>query len=390
MKRGIVLAAFLFCICILTAAPVYAAAFDKPAVTVSSTGDATVRISWKKVSGATKLTVYRSVKKGSGYNAVKTIKGNKAGSYTDKKLTFGKKYYYKIRAVSGKKSKTSSVQAVTVGQAGGLKATGGAGTIQLQWTKVSGAKGYEVYISDRKDGKYKKVKTLSKTTYKHTGLSCSKTYYFKVRAYKTKSGKQVRSAFSPVKSGKTKGHAFSAWSVQKKAGCTTAGSKVRTCKICRKKETASIAKTGHTYKKKTVAPTCTQKGYSVSTCSACGYTVKAQYTPAKGHQLVLRETVMPTCIADGARLYTCAVCGAEIAEVLGRDTAPHCYAWFTQAPSCMQAGYRVLQCTLCGRVQQNTFTIIGALGHDLPDAPVFTEDGTSLWICRRCNKIVFA
>lgn len=66
----------------------------------------TAVITWKKVSGASGYRVYRSTQKNGKYKLVKTAKGNKTVTYTNKKLKKNQKYYYKVRAyrtVSGKK-----------------------------------------------------------------------------------------------------------------------------------------------------------------------------------------------------------------------------------------------------------------------------------------------
>lgn len=69
--------------------------------------------------------------------------------------------------------------------------------IKLHWAKVSGAKGYNISMSSAKDGKYKKVKTLSKkakgvtlTKFGKKKLNKYKTYYIKVTA-KIKVGKKT-------------------------------------------------------------------------------------------------------------------------------------------------------------------------------------------------------
>lgn len=53
-----------------------------------------VAVKWKKVSGATQYEVYRSTSSKGKYTKIGTTKKT---SYTDKKATGGKKYYYKIR-----------------------------------------------------------------------------------------------------------------------------------------------------------------------------------------------------------------------------------------------------------------------------------------------------
>lgn len=59
-------------------------------------------------------------------------------------------------------------------------------SITLSWEKVKGADGYEIYRKTGKDGEYKKIKTITSgktVTYKNTGLTVGKKYYYKVRAY---------------------------------------------------------------------------------------------------------------------------------------------------------------------------------------------------------------
>ena len=80
-------------------------------------------------------------------------------------------------------------------------------TAKITWEKVSGASGYEIYSATSKNGKYKKVMTIKKggtVSYKNTKLKKGKTYYYKVRAYRTVNGKKVYGAYSSVKSVKIK------------------------------------------------------------------------------------------------------------------------------------------------------------------------------------------
>ena len=66
-------------------------------------------------------------------------------------------------------------------------------TVTLTWKKVSGADGYEIYRKTGSSGSYTKIKTVtggSTLTYKNTGLSIGKKYYYKVRAYDKQGGKK--------------------------------------------------------------------------------------------------------------------------------------------------------------------------------------------------------
>lgn len=85
---------------------------------------------------------------------------------------------------------------------------------KVSWKKQSGVTGYEVYVSTSKKGKFYKVKGSVKSTAKtYKGkitctvngknktikLKSGKTYYFKVRAYKTSPGnKTLSSSYSSV------------------------------------------------------------------------------------------------------------------------------------------------------------------------------------------------
>ena len=88
---------------IVSATPVPA----KPTgVKTAKGGSKKIKVSWKKVSGASGYVVYRSTKKTTGYKAVKTIKSAKTVKYTTGKLKKGTTYYFKVRAyrtVKGKK-----------------------------------------------------------------------------------------------------------------------------------------------------------------------------------------------------------------------------------------------------------------------------------------------
>ncbi|MBR1723494.1 MAG: fibronectin type III domain-containing protein, partial [Ruminococcus sp.] len=82
-------------------------------------------------------------------------------------------------------------------------------TVKLTWTKAAGGvMGYQIVLglnkkmtSGKKTVWVKKAATTAKTV---TGLKAKKTYYAKIRAYKTISGKKYYGAWSAVKSVKTK------------------------------------------------------------------------------------------------------------------------------------------------------------------------------------------
>ncbi len=180
-------------------------------VKAASAGYNSVKVSWEKVSGVTGYKVYRAESKNGKYKCVKTVKGEKATSYKDGKLTTGKTYYYKVKPYLDKKegsfSKVVSAKPVPAKAAISSVKNSASKTATVKWKKVSGASGYEIYSATSKNGKYKKVTTIKKggtVSYKNTKLKKGKTYYYKVRAYRMVDGKKIYGAYSSVESVKMK------------------------------------------------------------------------------------------------------------------------------------------------------------------------------------------
>lgn len=74
----------------------------------------------------------------------------------------------------------------------------------LKWKKAAGAKKYQVYRANKKNGKFKKVVTVKKTSFVNKKLKKGKTYFYKVRAIAKADGKTYKGAFSKVKKVKVK------------------------------------------------------------------------------------------------------------------------------------------------------------------------------------------
>ena len=73
-----------------------------------------------------------------------------------------------------------------------------ANSVTVSWNAVTGATGYEVYRSESSSGTYSKLGTVTTTSRACPGLKSGKTYYFKVRAYKTVNGTKVYGNYSAV------------------------------------------------------------------------------------------------------------------------------------------------------------------------------------------------
>ena len=73
-------------------------------------------------------------------------------------------------------------------------------------------------------------------------------------------------------------HKFGEWKTTKPATCTATGTKTRSCSVCGKVETQTIAKTAHKYVNMVVKPTYTAQGYTLHKCSVCGASYKDNET----------------------------------------------------------------------------------------------------------------
>ena len=65
-------------------------------------------------------------------------------------------------------------------------------SVKLKWAKVKGAGSYTIYRATKDGGKFKKVKTVKKTSYTVKNLKSYKDYYFYVKANKVKIGGKSR------------------------------------------------------------------------------------------------------------------------------------------------------------------------------------------------------
>ena len=172
-----------------------------PTVSATGTNYKSVKVSWNKISGASNYRVWRATSENGDYKLLKEVKGGSTRSYTDSTCTLGQQYYYKVfargTASNGKFIRSSGskpVAAKAILPAPSFSVTSvDYRTNKVSWKKVSGASGYRIYRSTSKNGKYSKVKTItssSTTSWKNAGLKAGKAYYYKIRAYRTVSGKR--------------------------------------------------------------------------------------------------------------------------------------------------------------------------------------------------------
>ncbi len=101
------------------------------------------------------------------------------------KLYFAEKYV-KITVTTGPAKPTLKVTSTK------------AGTASFTWNNVSGETGYQLWYSTKENGKYTKISNYKANTVSasKSGLTGGKTYYFKIRAYKSTTDGYVYSYYS--------------------------------------------------------------------------------------------------------------------------------------------------------------------------------------------------
>lgn len=162
-----------------------------------------ILLKWDKIPYADGYQLYRYNRDTKKYEKFKTLKSGDR-LYYKTNLRQGKTEYYKVRAycntgvytkqysLLSKRVKVLPVPAQTKIRTVLAKYSNRLG---IYWNKQNDADGYFIYRSEKEPYKgYKKVKDItngSTTKYMDTGVKKGKTYYYRMRAYKTIDGKQV-------------------------------------------------------------------------------------------------------------------------------------------------------------------------------------------------------
>lgn len=182
---------------------------------VSAYANNFVTLTWNKQTAANGYEVFRYDASSKKYVLYKNITNPNINTCKVTGLASNKKYDFKVRAYQIDDSeKTYASFGAVVSQYTSIakpKLNSAKSTskkkIKASWSKVGGASGYQVmwstYKNFSKNYKTKSVKAKysSKTV---TTAQSKKTYYVRVRAYKTINGKKVYSQWSSTKKVKTK------------------------------------------------------------------------------------------------------------------------------------------------------------------------------------------
>lgn len=180
-----------------------------------------VEFSWDKIKDATGYEILRYSTASKKYVVISDIDFDKLSdedreaseeaevySYLDQGRTSATIYKYQVKAynkVDGKKvylKESEKLKATTTPLTPNVTVKSSSKkTARLSWTNCSTrATGYKVYMATSKNGTYKLVKTTTAKSFTKYYLRSGKTYYFKVRAYRTVDGKNIYGNYSTIKS----------------------------------------------------------------------------------------------------------------------------------------------------------------------------------------------
>lgn len=165
--------------------------------TVESVDFNAIKVTWKKVDGASGYYVYRKADGEKYFKQIAEVNGNKTFTSTDLSATTGVKYQYTVRAYRNRNGKpyaglydSKGVTATACTKAPTIKS--GVSTVsdklKLTWSKVNGATGYNVYRKLENDKNYKLIKTINgngNVEFTDSGLKCGVKYYYRVNGFRT-------------------------------------------------------------------------------------------------------------------------------------------------------------------------------------------------------------
>lgn len=180
--------------------------------------------------------------------------------------------------------------------------------------------------------------------------------------------------------------------VTKQPTCTKTGTREYRCKTCGYLvKTETIPAKGHSVsgQKKTVNATCTSSGYTAIICNTCGVEVSRSTISALGHSWGSWSTTKSaTCTASGTKTRKCTRCGKTETSTISA-TGHSWGSWTTtKNATCTAAGSKQRKCSKCGQIETAS---IAALGHNVQGqtrtvSATCTKDGYTAIVCSRCGQ----
>ena len=309
-----------------------------------------IKVTWDKISGAEKYTIYRSTYSegfmgfGSGFGSYSQVGTATTNSFLDTTVTTNSKYKYKVSVtMNGTESDQSAESAEITAQL----------ACQHQWDS-------------------------GKET---TAAKCEETG---VKTYTCSVCKGTRTEVIPAK-----GHNYTTVS-ETKATCEKDGKKTLFCSQCFTNKEEVTKATGHSYNDGviTTQPNCETAGVKTYTCANCNGTKTEKINPT-GHSFNAGTIkVQPTCTKEGVKTATCSRCNVTKDVAIEKIAHKFDNGTVTKQPTCVEAGSKTFKCTTCGTTGTEE---VKALGHNyskdftIDREATPTETGSKSRHCTRCD-----
>ena len=117
----------------------------------------------------------------------------------------------------------------------------------------------------------------------------------------------------------------------------------------------TVDELGHDYNDVVTAPTCTEQGYTMYTCSRCDDSYIGNSVDALGHTEVIDKAVAATCTKTGLTQGShCSVCGTVITAQKTVAKKAHTYKTYTTKATTSKNGSIVTKCSVCGSVKSKS------------------------------------
>lgn len=166
-----------------------------PITSIKSSDSGSVTVNWQANSAADGYIIKRSTD-GKTYTKLTDISSRQTVSYTDKKVSAGKTYYYrvyaykKIGSVTSMSSRSATAKISPLPQVAITNVAGvNSSAMKITWQEAPGAGGYQIYRSESKNSGFKRIGSVSNAlSYQDNSVQTGKTFYYKVRAYHSKNG----------------------------------------------------------------------------------------------------------------------------------------------------------------------------------------------------------
>ena len=159
-------------------------------LTAVSTGYSSINISWGTITGASGYEIYKATSSAGAYTLISDLTETK---YINSGLITDSTYYYKVRGyrmvdnvkVYSDYSTAVSAKPILAKPINANATRSSSKGIKLTWSSVTGASGYEISKATSITGTYNLLTRTVYLYYTNQGLITGKTYYYKIRSYRT-------------------------------------------------------------------------------------------------------------------------------------------------------------------------------------------------------------